>query len=169
MQIYGPVQCHLTLNVRKPSRAFPSRFIHSDSESIKVIGWSLEWWSAGMSHLLFPVISLENLVKIGRYSIEPVSLPVAQIPHCFHSCLVRRTRLKVVGGGGWSRCDQLMCKDEKWEAKGINQYIERLTQPAAERKRKVITLSQNLCSAATIRRGSLVLESRASLLQQTIL
>lgn len=50
-----------------------------------------------MSHLLFPLISLENLVKIGRYSNEPVSLPVAQIPHCFHSCLARRTRLKVGG------------------------------------------------------------------------
>lgn len=53
-----------------------------------------------MSHLLFPLISLENLVKIGRYSNEPFSLPVAQIPHCFHSCLARRTWLKVGGEVG---------------------------------------------------------------------
>lgn len=71
-----------------------------------------------MSHLLFPLISLENLVKIGRYSNELVSLTAAQIVHCFHSCLACRTRLKVEGGFvGWreglSCCDQLMCKDEK--------------------------------------------------------
>lgn len=65
MQIYGPDKCHLILNVRKPSKMFPSPFILSES-SVKVIGWSFEWWNAGMSHLLFPLISLENLVKIGR-------------------------------------------------------------------------------------------------------
>lgn len=51
-----------------------------------------------MSHLLFPLISLENLVKIGRYSNEPFfSAGVEQIPHCFHSCLARRTQAE--GGG----------------------------------------------------------------------
>lgn len=55
-----------------------------------------------MSHPLFPLISLANLVKIGRYSKEMEALPVAQIPHCFHSCLAGGTLLRVrgVGGGG---------------------------------------------------------------------
>lgn len=97
MQIYGAVKCHLTLNVRKPSKMSPSPFIQRES-SIKVIGWSFERWNAGTAHLLFPLISLENLVKIRGDGNELVSLPVAQIPHCFHSCLARRTRLKVGGG-----------------------------------------------------------------------
>ena len=52
MQIYGPgFRCHLTLNVR--------------GSRPKVIGWS--FWAPWKCHnLLFPVISLENLVKIGR-------------------------------------------------------------------------------------------------------
>lgn len=44
----------------------------------------------GLSHLLFPLKSLEYLVKIGRYWKETVHLPVAQTPHCFHSCLVKQ-------------------------------------------------------------------------------
>ncbi len=72
--------------------------LYSEGTRTKVTGWSFQWWKTGMSHLLFPLISLENLVKKGRYSSEPVSLPVAQIPHCFHSCLTRRMRLKVGGG-----------------------------------------------------------------------
>lgn len=51
-------------------------------------------------NLLFPLISLENLVKIGRCNSNAPGFflrRVAQIPHCFHSCLARRTRLKVGG------------------------------------------------------------------------
>lgn len=59
-----------------------------------------------MSHLLFPLISPENLVKVGRCdgNGELVSLPAAEIPHCFHSCLARNMaegwgKVCVCGGG----------------------------------------------------------------------
>lgn len=103
--LWSSFKRHLTLNVRKPSKMLQSLFVQSESR-VKVIGWSFEWWSAGTPHLLFPLISLENLVKIGRYRNEMVSPPVAQIPHCFHSCLARRPRLKVGGGLGWWGGDQ---------------------------------------------------------------
>lgn len=45
MQIYGPVKCHLTLNLRKlskmPPGPLPLPFIQSESR-IKVIGWSFQ-------------------------------------------------------------------------------------------------------------------------------
>lgn len=90
----------------------------------------------GMSHPLFPLISLENLVKIGRYSEEMVwdgctdSTVFSQLSRSQDAAEGWRGG----GGGESSCCDQLMCKDEKREAKGINQYAERLTQPAAERR-----------------------------------
>lgn len=136
--------------------------LESVSPHFKCKGEAVQKLSGGAfeRNLLFPLISLENLVKIGRCNSNAPGFflrRVAQIPHCFHSCLARRTRLKVGGGGGggggWSCCDQLMCKDEKWEAeRDKNQYVERLTQPAADRqtesererkclKRKVITES----------------------------
>ncbi|KAF0045837.1 hypothetical protein F2P81_002366 [Scophthalmus maximus] len=76
------------------------------SEScIKVIGWSFEWWNNGMSHLLFPLISPENLVKVGRCdgNGELVSLPAAEIPHCFHSCLARNMAEE--------QCTKIKCVD----------------------------------------------------------
>lgn len=75
----------------------PLLLLFRQTSRIKVIEWRFEQWDAGISHLLFPLISLENLVKIERYNNELVSLPAAQIAHCFHSCLARRTRLKVGG------------------------------------------------------------------------
>lgn len=71
-------------------------------------------------NLLFPLISLENLVKIGRCnSNAPGFFPP---PGCTDSTLFSQlSRSQDAaeggggggGGGGWSCCDQLMCKDEK--------------------------------------------------------
>lgn len=88
MQIYGAFKWHLTWNVRKLCKIFLFRKSLASKLSVGAL-------NVGMWHLLFPLISLENLVKIGRCGT--VSLLAAQLPHCFHSCLACRTRLKVEG------------------------------------------------------------------------
>lgn len=111
MQIYGVVKCHLTLNVRKASKIrspHPHPLLHLFRMNLasKLSGGAL---NGGMSHLLFPLISLENLVKIGGDSNELVFSAGCRDSSLFSqlSCLQDAVE------GGSRGGNQPKCKDEK--------------------------------------------------------
>lgn len=97
MQMRVSLECHLALNVRhvsKRSASFPCCHVDVGGEKKGELSGAL----SPLSHPLFLLISLENLVKIGRCSKAMGPPPAAGIPHCFHSCRACRTRLKAEGG-----------------------------------------------------------------------
>lgn len=65
--------------------------------------------NGGMSHLLFPLISLENLVKIGRDSNELVFSAGCRDSSLFSQLSCLQDAVEGGSGGG----NQPKCKDEK--------------------------------------------------------
>lgn len=109
MQIYGAVKCHLTLNVRKPSKIrspHPLLPLFRMNLASKLSGGAL---NGGMSHLLFPLISLENLVKIGRDSNDLVFSAGCRDSSLFSQLSCLQDMVEGGSGGG----NQPKCKDEK--------------------------------------------------------
>lgn len=98
MQMSVAVKCHLTLDLRRPSKIPPPPAaalpLFRGNLASKLSLGALSAGTLGRHIFCFLLISLENLVKIRGDSDELV----AQIPHCFHSCLARRTKAGGFGG-----------------------------------------------------------------------